>query len=89
MNAPNVHPDLLENTRGRLLAAAREVFSEHGFQRATVREICRRAEVNLAAVNYHFNGREALFVAALNFEPLHALKNNVVRESCAKVRLHS
>ena len=87
MNTLSTHPELLESTRDRLLAAAREVFSEHGFQGATVREICRRAEVNLAAVNYHFSGKEALFVAALNFEPLHALKSNVASESCAKARL--
>lgn len=87
MNTPNIHPDLLGDTRDRLLAAAREVFSEHGFQGATVREICRRAEVNLAAVNYHFSGKEALFVAALNFEPLLALKDNVALESGAEARL--
>ena len=86
LNTLNIQPDLLGNTRDRLLAAAREVFSEHGFQGATVREICRRAEVNVAAVNYHFSGKEALFVAALSFEPIHALKNNVAH-GCAKARL--
>lgn len=87
MNTLDIQPDLLGNTRDRLLVAAREVFSEHGFQGATVREICRRAEVNVAAVNYHFSGKEALFVAALSFEPILALKNNVVQEKCAKARL--
>ena len=87
MNTLDIQTDLPGSTRNRLLAAARQVFSEHGFQGATVREICRRAEVNLAAVNYHFSGKEALFVAALNFEPLHALKNNVAHEDCAKTRL--
>lgn len=64
---------LSEQTRERLLAAARVVFSEHGFQNATVREICRRAGVNIAAINYHFSSKEALFAATLNFEPLLAL----------------
>ena len=66
-------PALAEGTSKRLLTVAREVFSEHGFQGATVREICRRADVNLAAVNYHFSSKEALFAAALDFEPLNAL----------------
>jgi len=70
MNAAQTQPELPENTRDRLLAAAREVFAESGFKGATVREICRRAEVNVAAVNYHFNGKEALFMAALEMEPL-------------------
>ncbi len=62
--------NLHEQTRERLLAAARVVFSENGFQNATVREICRHAEVNIAAVNYYFSSKEALFAATLNFEPL-------------------
>ncbi|HSZ51627.1 MAG TPA: CerR family C-terminal domain-containing protein [Caulobacteraceae bacterium] len=51
--------------RARLLEAAGEVFATKGFEGATSREICLRAGVNLAAVNYHFGGVEALYVAAL------------------------
>ncbi|RFC33956.1 MAG: transcriptional regulator, TetR family [Candidatus Nitrotoga sp. SPKER] len=80
--------NLSEQTRERLLAAARLVFSENGFQNATVREICRHAEVNIAAVNYHFSSKEALFAATLNFEPLLALCNKINQDSiCAQVRL--
>ncbi len=82
-----IFSQLPESTRSRLLAAAREVFSEQGFQGATVREICRRAEVNLAAVNYHFSNKQALFTAALDFEPLHALRHNAMPEVCAVARL--
>ena len=63
-----------EQTRARLLDAAREVFSEHSFQGATVREICRRAEANVAAVNYHFGNKEGLLAEALNFSQLAALQ---------------
>lgn len=62
-----------EQTRERLIVAACEVFSQQGFQAATVREICRRAEVNIAAVNYHFGGKDGLLAEALNFVPLKAL----------------
>src|SRR3954451_22724831 len=41
-------------TRQRLLEVAGEVFAEQGFKNATVREICKRAEANVAAINYHF-----------------------------------
>lgn len=63
-----------EQTRERLLNAAREEFSQHGFQGATVRDICRRAETNVAAVNYHFGSKDGLLAEALNFAPLKAMQ---------------
>lgn len=75
-----------EQTRTRLLDAAREVFSQRGFQGATVREICRRAEANGAAVNYHFGSKDGLLAEALNFAPLAALQNANANE-CPGVRL--
>lgn len=48
-------------TREQLLDAAGEVFAEHGFRNATVREICQRAGANIAAINYHFGDKEALY----------------------------
>jgi len=45
----------------KLLAVASDVFMEKGFRDATVAEICRRAGTNIAAVNYHFGGKEALY----------------------------
>jgi AcrR family transcriptional regulator len=49
------------DTREKLLTAASEVFVEKGFRDATVAEICNRAAANVAAVNYHFGSKEALY----------------------------
>jgi AcrR family transcriptional regulator len=48
-------------TRQRLLSAAMRLFAERGFAKVTVREICRSARANVAAVNYHFGGKKGLY----------------------------
>lgn len=52
---------ITEITRQALLDHGADVFAENGFDRASVREITRRAKVNQAAINYHFGGKEALY----------------------------
>ncbi len=56
-----------EQTRGRLLQSAGEVFAARGFRSATIRELWRRANVNIASVNYHFSSKEDLYEAVLEF----------------------
>jgi AcrR family transcriptional regulator len=51
-----------QETRRQLLAAACEVFGKKGFRDATIAEICAMAGANVAAANYHFGGKEALYV---------------------------
>lgn len=58
-------PDNSSGTRIRLLEAAGHTFAEHGFRGTTVREICRRAGANIAALHYHFGGKEQMYSAVL------------------------
>jgi AcrR family transcriptional regulator len=52
-------------TKLRILDAAETLFMEHGFEATSLRSITATAEVNLAAVNYHFGSKEELFQAVL------------------------
>ncbi len=51
------------STVDRILDAAERLFAEQGFYVTTLREITQAAEVNLAAVNYHFGSKQALVIA--------------------------
>jgi AcrR family transcriptional regulator len=48
-------------TRDRLLRAAARLFADRGFKKVTVRDICRAARANVAAVNYHFGDKLGLY----------------------------
>lgn len=52
-------------TKNKIIAAALEEFAEHGYHAATIRNICKRAGVNIAAINYHFSGKAELYRQAL------------------------
>jgi len=52
-------------TKDRLLAAASQLFAERGFHGTTVRDIAGRAGVNVAAGNYHYGSKKALYLEVL------------------------
>jgi AcrR family transcriptional regulator len=54
-------------TRERLLRAAAHVFAERGHDEGTVRDVCRRAHANVAAVSYHFGSKDRLYLETLRW----------------------
>jgi AcrR family transcriptional regulator len=50
-----------EATRERILDAAEELFAEHGFDGVTVRQVTRKANVDVALAHYYFGTKRGLF----------------------------
>jgi AcrR family transcriptional regulator len=80
-------------TRKRILKAGCEVFAARGFRDATVAEICRQAGANSAAINYHFNDKESLYVEVWRHSAdeamrLYPLDGGVPATAPARKRLH-
>ncbi|MEO6687793.1 MAG: TetR family transcriptional regulator [Dokdonella sp.] len=48
------------STKERILGVAETLFARHGFAGASLRQVTAAANVNLAAVNYHFGSKESL-----------------------------
>ncbi len=53
----------LKGTEERILDAAERLFAEKGWEDTSVRDITTDAGCNVAAVNYHFGGKDALYQA--------------------------
>lgn len=63
-----------EETRLKLIAAATPEFIEQGFRAARVQQIAQQAGVRLSAINYHFGGKEGLYLAVLRHHGELAIK---------------
>jgi AcrR family transcriptional regulator len=74
------------STKDRILGAAEELFAQHGFAGTSLREVTSRADVNIAAVNYHFGSKDNLInevfrrrmdvMSAQRIDALHAALEN-------------
>ncbi|QGY31721.1 TetR/AcrR family transcriptional regulator [Pantoea cypripedii] len=63
-------------TRERILTAAGELIANQGLANTTNKQIASTAGVDLAAINYHFGGREGLYLAVLSLAHQHYLDGN-------------
>jgi AcrR family transcriptional regulator len=79
------------DTKTRILDAAEALFTEHGFEATSPRQLTAAAGVNLAAVNYHFGSKEVLFQAVLTrrLDPMNQerieLLDRIEREGVGRV----
>ncbi|NIA16859.1 MAG: CerR family C-terminal domain-containing protein [Planctomycetes bacterium] len=73
-------------TKERLLAAAEQLFADKGFDAVSVRDLTARANCNVAAVNYHFGGKEQLYrkIFERHMDVLRDVRINAIKEVMAK-----
>src|SRR5579862_2477676 len=66
-----IHPRVAD-TKSRILDAAEKLFGHNGFDATSLRDITAEADVNLAAVNYHFQSKDSLIDAVIlrRIEPI-------------------
>ncbi|MBX7107924.1 MAG: TetR/AcrR family transcriptional regulator [Chitinophagales bacterium] len=53
--------------REQILCVAEELFAEKGFEGTSVRELARKASINIAMISYYFGSKEKLFEAIVEF----------------------
>jgi AcrR family transcriptional regulator len=75
-----------KSTSERILFAAEGLFAAHGIRGTSLKEITELAEVNIAAVNYHFRSKDALVRAVYEkcFEPLNEERLRMLEEAEAE-----
>ncbi len=56
-----------DEKRTRIVEAALRAFGEHGFQKASTRQIARDAGVNPPALQYYFDGKDGLHLACAEY----------------------
>jgi len=74
-----------DKTRQRILRAAGKIFAQGGYRAMTLREVTHEANVNLAAVNYHFGSKKNLMRALMRdrFEPINLQRLELLDENIA------
>jgi AcrR family transcriptional regulator len=70
-------------TRARIVEAAVEAFSSHGFEGATTRQIAALAGENQGLITYHFANKETLWKAAVDSLFSGLVGEHAIQSKCA------
>lgn len=63
-----------------IIWAAGELFAQHGLEGTSIRPIAQKADVNIAAINYHFGSKENLYTEVLRYALLHNQSETQIKE---------
>ena len=75
-----------QQAQNRLLDAAEQLFAESGYEGTSVRDITAKADCNVAAVNYHFGGKENLYLEVFRnrMRPLREIRIAAIEKAMSK-----
>ncbi|MCP5111460.1 MAG: TetR/AcrR family transcriptional regulator, partial [bacterium] len=73
----------MNDTKGRILDAAEQLFAGNGIGATSLRAVIAKASVNLAAIHYHFGSKQALVEAVVDrrFGPLNRQRLELLDEA--------
>lgn len=79
------------NTKERILNASMELFAQYGYDATSVRQICKKADVNVAMIKYYFGSKLSIYFSLLDsfFTRLHhfILKSGIIEEPDVKRKI--
>lgn len=55
-----------EQSKQRIIKEATRLFAHKSFEAVSIREICKKAEVNICMISYYFGGKQELYNAIIN-----------------------
>ncbi len=75
-----------KDTKTKIICAAEKIFAEKGYHNTSLRDITSSAEVNIAAVNYHFGSKEKLFEELLKtrLNPINEIRMELLEQIIIK-----
>lgn len=50
-----------QNSEQKIISVATEMFANNGFDGTSIRDICKKADVNISMISYYFGGKEELY----------------------------
>ena len=85
---PTSRDERRKRTEATILDAARALFAETGFERATIRAVAARAGIDPALVMQYYGSKERLFAAAARWSHEHETVLSAPREQLPSAALH-
>lgn len=53
--------EINQNTEQRIFKVATELFANNGFDGTSIREICKKSDINISMISYYFGGKKELY----------------------------